>query len=329
MVVKKTKNKKQVETFTMRTKKKNSGAFTSANRKSSTPCGHIKKQRDLLKKIFNFFGTTRNTKCFDSACNAVFASSNNNVLKSPRLSTFYVVKDNSKKKSSHLFKNRRKNFLVIGGMFSLFICVLFLSLLLVTIFSPLHSLFLHDDFAQQNDRQVTRFLVTGNEDVFSSQEQYTSSSFITSNEISHLRDVRKLLGFALLICLGSFRLFLACWNNRHYSRKYRVQKGRVQKPTNAQRFAMIAGAFGFLFWLLCNVFSHIFFFQISFSKLFIAFHLLFFAQGNFSFLPTSFLIRTYAQSFFASMAVSWFILCLLLLFAFGLAYVFYLNYLRK
>lgn len=229
--------------------------------------------------------------------------------------------------------SKRKNFLVVGGVFSLLMFVLMLTLLLVTIFAPVHSLFIQDDFAKQRDAQISRFLVTGNEDVFTPSNLLIPNQvdqveiIITQKEISHLRDVRKLLGFAVILCLASFRLFMACWNNQHPSRKYRVKRESKLLPTSQERLLMIVGALGFFLHVLGGFLLQLRLFNISFSQIFFAFHLVFFPQGNFSFPLESFLIGTYSQSFFASMMIMWLVLSFVFLMIFSLIY--YTNYVKK
>mgnify|MGYP001039793121 CR=1 FL=1 len=193
-----------------------------------------------------------------------------------------------------------KKIVIIGGVLSLFVFVLLLSTIIISFSSPVHKIFLEkNDTRISNDKQITSFLISGDENVLPA---------MTTDEVLHLKDVRRLLLISLLVLLISFRLSRSAWNNRLPKRTYRLP---TTKPSYIQRFAMVVGAFFIL------IFLGISFIGKNFTQQFIYFHHIFFPQGNFFFPESSILIMTYPEQFFIFMGLSIFLLSTLLFFIIG------------
>jgi uncharacterized membrane protein len=188
-----------------------------------------------------------------------------------------------------------KKITIVFGMISLFVFVLILSTLFVSFFTPLHKVFLEkDETIISNDKQITSFLISGDENKLPS---------MTYNEASHLKDVRRLLIIGFFVLFVSFRFTTSAWNNRLPKRTYRT---KTSPPNYVERLAIVAGSF------LTMATLSLSFLGENFTQQFIYFHEIFFPQGNYFFSETSVLISTYPETFFIMMGLSiFFISCII------------------
>lgn len=179
---------------------------------------------------------------------------------------------------------------VIGAITYTFFLII-ISFLIVSFSSFLHSPYLESDTAIDVDKSISSFLFSGDQDKI---------SFLSDKEISHMKDVRRLLIIFSFLALLLLRASLYSWFNKSPFRKVRWYfKNKKKKLSKEERLAIVLTPFGIISFLS---FAQLFLSK-AFHELFLAFHLLFFPKGNFIFSFDSVLISTYPESFFLSMTI--------------------------
>ena len=148
-----------------------------------------------------------------------------------------------------------------------------LSFGIVVFVGPIHSPFVSLEH-RSDDRAVTSFLISGNEELLSN---------FTSNEQSHLVDVKHLINKGIIVTVILLALCISL----------------LIKLNKVQRIAVVSAPF-FSIYVLSGLTIVLI---RKFESSFIVFHNIFFPQGNYTFPYDSLLIQTYPEIFFLSMTV--------------------------
>jgi hypothetical protein len=204
---------------------------------------------------------------------------------------------------------------IVTGAFTYTFFLIIISFIIVTYSSALHAPYLESDNAIIVDKAITTYLISGKEDVLPT---------MTTNELNHLKDVKRLLFILTVVAVLLLKATLFCWFNKSPLRKARLYFAQSKEKLTAQeRLVFILTPFGVLSFLSFAQF----FILGAFHDFFMGFHLLFFPQGNFLFPMTSVLISTYPESFFLSMTVLAITLFASFSALFGLIYI--VNFIRR
>lgn len=219
-----------------------------------------------------------------------------------------------KKKNNKMFS---KNTNIILSAISYTIIILLISILLVSVFTPIHKPFLKTQTQITNDEKISSFLINGNVEVF--------PQGITENEINHMKDVRKLLAYALGILIIIIRIFIYTIRNKSFNRKIRwyYESKKKEKLTKEEIGVVLISPLIILKYLsIIQLIT-----SNKFGEIFLTFHKILFPQGNFAFPMNSVLIQTYPEIFFQNIFLSAIVLfaslsCLVLI-------IFFTNHLLK
>lgn len=146
---------------------------------------------------------------------------------------------------------------------------------MISLSPSIHKPFLGSAEQDIIDNDITTYFLHGN--------AQTNLAKLTTNEASHIQDVRTLLcAAAILLIISLIAMILLC----------RVIPRKQLATIILSPFLAISIS---LFPLLATL--------KNFDKAFILFHKLLFPQGNYSFPYSSQLIRTYPEQFFATMVI--------------------------
>ncbi|MGM5480305.1 MAG: DUF1461 domain-containing protein [Nanobdellota archaeon] len=154
---------------------------------------------------------------------------------------------------------------------SYILCLIAVSVLIVSLSSPLHILFIEED-QEHIDKNITSFFLHGDKQDLRSQTE------MSIDEADHINDVRNILLCFTGVLIGSIVIISGA----------RLKSIKEYGVVFASSSFVITSACFFSFMIARN-----------FSEVFLLFHKVFFPQGNFLFPPDSVLISTYNESFFA------------------------------